>query len=52
MRPSSQITRELNGTTTEILLQNYADRVLVLVTQVGKVGNLVCHGHPVERLLT
>ena len=42
MRPSSQMTRELNGITTEVLLQNFADRVLVLVTQLGKVGNLVC----------
>jgi proteasome assembly chaperone 3 len=41
MQSSAQSSRELNGTTTEILIQNFSDRVLVLVTQIGKVGTLV-----------
>ncbi|KAJ7109455.1 hypothetical protein C8R44DRAFT_713558 [Mycena epipterygia] len=36
-----QISRELEGNTTEIVVQTFADRILVLVTQLGKVGNLV-----------
>jgi len=36
-----QTSRELSGRQTEVLLQTFADRVLVLVTQMGKVGNLV-----------
>ncbi|KAF9464772.1 hypothetical protein BDZ94DRAFT_1255854 [Collybia nuda] len=36
-----QITRNLNGHSTEILIQTFADRILVLVTQKGKVGTLV-----------
>lgn len=36
-----QIVRNLNGHSTEILVQTFADRVLVLVTQMGKVGTLV-----------
>ncbi|KAJ7709831.1 hypothetical protein B0H17DRAFT_916134 [Mycena rosella] len=36
-----QISRELQGHLTEIVLQTFADRVLVLVTQLGKVGNLI-----------
>lgn len=36
-----QMLRMLNGHPTEILIQTFADRVLVLVTQMGKVGTLV-----------
>jgi proteasome assembly chaperone 3 len=38
---SQCVSREINGIATEVVVQNYADRVLVLVTQLGKVGNLV-----------
>lgn len=38
---SRQESREINGKKTEVLFQSYADRFLVLVTQLGKVGNLV-----------
>ncbi|PPR03619.1 hypothetical protein CVT24_007736 [Panaeolus cyanescens] len=38
----AQIARNVNGKHTEILIQTYSDRVLVLVTQLGKVANLVC----------
>ncbi|CCM04605.1 uncharacterized protein FIBRA_06787 [Fibroporia radiculosa] len=41
MLPSSQLSRELDGTSTQVLLQNFADRILVLITQMGKVGNLI-----------
>ena len=27
---------------TELIVQPFADRILVFVTQLGKVGNLVC----------
>ncbi|KAG2041588.1 hypothetical protein BDR03DRAFT_913113 [Suillus americanus] len=32
---------ELEGVLTEIMVQGFADRTLVLVTQMGKVGNLI-----------
>ena len=35
-------TRILEGVQTDILLQAFADRIVVLVTQLGKVGSLVC----------
>lgn len=41
MQPSSHLSRTLDDVETEVVIQNYADRVLVLVTQLGKVGNLV-----------
>ncbi|KAF7323043.1 hypothetical protein HMN09_00084200 [Mycena chlorophos] len=36
-----QLNRELEGIPTEVLIQRFSDRVLVLVTQLGKVGNLI-----------
>lgn len=36
-----RVSHVLNGHSTEILIQTFADRVLVLVTQMGKVGTLV-----------
>jgi hypothetical protein len=35
------ISVELEGVPTEIMIQGFADRILVLVTQMGKVGNLI-----------
>jgi hypothetical protein len=35
------LSRNLDGDLTELLVQTYADRVMVLVTQLGKVGTLV-----------
>ncbi|KAG1754659.1 hypothetical protein EDB19DRAFT_1626090 [Suillus lakei] len=32
---------DLEGVPTEIMVQGFADRILVLVTQMGKVGNLI-----------
>ncbi|KAF8844460.1 hypothetical protein BDN67DRAFT_962811 [Paxillus ammoniavirescens] len=32
---------DVQGLSTEIIVQAFADRILVLVTQVGKVGNLI-----------
>lgn len=37
----AQTAQELDGKLTEIVVQNYADRTLVLVTQMGKIGNMV-----------
>lgn len=39
MHPSA--SKSLNGIETEVAILNYSDRVLVLVTQLGKVGNMV-----------
>ena len=42
MLQTSQVQKEINSVNTEILVQRFADRILVLVTQLGKVGSLVC----------
>jgi hypothetical protein len=36
-----QSTKDITGVRTEIVFQPFADRMLLLVTQLGKVGNLV-----------
>ncbi|KAG8948897.1 hypothetical protein FRC04_009236 [Tulasnella sp. 424] len=36
-----QAARNINGNHTEVLVQSYGDRILVLVTQLGKVGCLI-----------
>ncbi|EGO03368.1 hypothetical protein SERLA73DRAFT_174837 [Serpula lacrymans var. lacrymans S7.3] len=36
-----QTAKELNGLRTEIVLQEFADRILLLISQKGKVGNLI-----------
>ncbi|KAF8636701.1 hypothetical protein AX17_003505 [Amanita inopinata Kibby_2008] len=36
-----QTTSELEGTSTTVIVQPFADRTLVLVTQLGKVGTLI-----------
>ncbi|KIM87168.1 hypothetical protein PILCRDRAFT_815633 [Piloderma croceum F 1598] len=41
MLTSRQISRNLNGIPTEIVMQAFADRILVLITQMGKVGTLI-----------
>ncbi|KAJ4487873.1 hypothetical protein J3R30DRAFT_3432043 [Lentinula aciculospora] len=41
MQSSRNCSQTLNGVVTEISLQYYADSILVLLTQVGKVGNLI-----------
>ncbi|KAL1747552.1 hypothetical protein HDZ31DRAFT_80391 [Schizophyllum fasciatum] len=40
IRPS-QISQDVAGNRTDIVVLPYADRILVLVTQLGKVGNLI-----------
>lgn len=37
------LEREIAGQPTQILFQPFTDRILLVVTQVGKVGNLVSH---------
>jgi hypothetical protein len=38
-----QAIQTLNdGSRLEVVVNKYADRVLILITQLGKVGNLVC----------
>jgi hypothetical protein len=44
MLTSRKISKDLNGTPTDIVFQAFADRILVLVTQMGKIGTLV-HSH-------
>ncbi|TFY72666.1 hypothetical protein EVG20_g346 [Dentipellis fragilis] len=41
MLQTAHIERNINSIRTEVLLQVFADRILVLVTQLGKVGNLI-----------
>lgn len=41
MLPTSQTSKLIDDVHTEVVLQSFADRVLVLITQLGKVGNLV-----------
>ncbi|EJD34995.1 hypothetical protein AURDEDRAFT_188863 [Auricularia subglabra TFB-10046 SS5] len=38
---SVQAEQDVAGTPTEVLIQTFADRILVVVTQLGKVGSLV-----------
>jgi len=38
---SVQLSQEIEGVQTELLIQRYADRLMVIVTQLGKVGMLV-----------
>ena len=41
MLATSKTAQDIDGVQTEVLIQVFADRILVLVTQLGKVGNLV-----------
>ena len=41
MLMQKQTSKVINGVHTEVVLQPFADRVLILITQLGKVGNLV-----------
>ncbi|GAA5986609.1 hypothetical protein JCM10908_003822 [Rhodotorula pacifica] len=39
--PTAQQARVLNGVHTEVLVQVYADRILVIVTQLGRIGCMI-----------
>jgi hypothetical protein len=39
--PSYQLKRDVGGVATDIIIQTFDDRILVLVTQSGKIGCLV-----------
>lgn len=41
MSTFSQTSEELEGVPTDVVIQPFADQILVLITQLGKVGNLV-----------
>ncbi|KAH7922097.1 hypothetical protein BV22DRAFT_1106803 [Leucogyrophana mollusca] len=41
MLNSRQTSGELAGIHTALVIQSFADRILVLITQMGKVGNLI-----------
>ena len=41
MLTQKQSSKDINGIKTEVVLQPFADRILILITQLGKVGNLV-----------
>ena len=45
MLATCQTAKDIDGVPTEVLIQVFADRILVLVTQLGKVGNLVCEAY-------
>jgi hypothetical protein len=38
---TAQTARTILGQHTEVLVQSYADRVFVLITQLGRIGSLV-----------
>ncbi|KZV86623.1 hypothetical protein EXIGLDRAFT_774441 [Exidia glandulosa HHB12029] len=40
-RPSVQHAQDVLGVPTKVLIQTFVDRILVVVTQMGKVGSLV-----------
>jgi hypothetical protein len=42
--PTAQQARVLDGVHTEVFVQIYADRILVIVTQLGRIGCLVSAG--------
>lgn len=39
--PTRKLTRDIQGTPTDICIQEYLDRTFVIVTQVGKLGVVV-----------
>ncbi|KIP09551.1 hypothetical protein PHLGIDRAFT_102801 [Phlebiopsis gigantea 11061_1 CR5-6] len=41
MSATSQITQVLEGIPTDVVIQPFADRIFVLITQLGKVGSLI-----------
>ncbi|KAL7283601.1 hypothetical protein ACG7TL_003036 [Trametes sanguinea] len=41
MLQTVNIARDVDGVHTDVLLQAFADRIMVLVTQLGKVGSLI-----------
>jgi hypothetical protein len=41
MLQTSQLTRTLEGIQTDVVFQAFTDQILVLITQLGKVGTLV-----------
>ncbi|KAL5534277.1 hypothetical protein ACEPAG_739 [Sanghuangporus baumii] len=41
MSSQTHLSRSLNGVETEVAILNYADRVLVLVTQLSKIGHMI-----------
>ncbi|KAH9808885.1 hypothetical protein DFH28DRAFT_992747 [Melampsora americana] len=45
-----QVARSINGIHTEVLTQSFADRILILVTQLGKVGTLTQITMPVTSI--
>ncbi len=38
-----QAARLLNGIHTEVLVTGFRDKILVIVTQYGRIGSLVCN---------
>lgn len=45
----AHVRKEIHGVATDIVIQAFSDRILVLVTQLGKVGNLV-HAFSLDHL--
>lgn len=41
--PTRKLTRVIQGTPTDVCIQEYLDRTFVIVTQVGKLGVVVSH---------
>ncbi|GAA5971798.1 hypothetical protein JCM11641_001517 [Rhodosporidiobolus odoratus] len=39
--PTAQRARLINGVHTDVMLQNFADRIFVVVTQLGRIGCMI-----------
>jgi proteasome assembly chaperone 3 len=48
---SFQLRRPILGVPTELLIQTFDDRILVIITQNGKVGCLVCPSYSLHPLI-
>ena len=37
------LVRTIDGVETQVMIQTYSDRIMCLITQLGKVGSLVSY---------
>jgi proteasome assembly chaperone 3 len=47
--PTRQSARTIDGVHTEVLVQRFADRILILVTSLNKIGHLIQVAAPAHR---
>lgn len=46
-----QLAYEINGNHTEFVLSAFRDRIFIAVTQLGKLGTMVCQGALADQLM-